>query len=455
MISDQKLKNLLIKEVAAKGASSNLSFALFAFFTIFYGFGLEKFILHVRIAALAVIFIAIIRYKLNREILKLEVISNAQWVKLKWLIWGNAFCWSFILNLASFELKLQGPHFIVVTTLIAGMVGASIVSLSFFKSLFLPFQLLLLIPQVLIILYFYFSSEHLNFIPLIFLYLMYFIYQIRLFGSQNKGMVQLLRYQISLEQKNLKLKESREELLAQTMQLVHASRLGALGEMSASLAHEINNPLSIIGTCTKMIQKEMDKSPSFSDSQVPTYLDRINKSVVRVGKIIRGLRTFSNQSDLLPKEKTLLKEVVEDTCFFCSELLVSKDILLEIEAVPEVKVLCHPVQISQVLINLIKNASDVLVDESDVSQRWIRLHFEIIEDSIYIYVQNGSKKIDKQIADKIFDPFFTTKASGVGTGLGLSISKKIMSEHHGDISIDLSFPFTTFLLQLPIVKLEN
>jgi signal transduction histidine kinase len=447
-----KLKTLFKKEVALKGRASTFSFACFAIFSYIYGYSLIKYLWVIKITSVIIFIASVIRFFLNRHIIKLNSISESSWLALKTLIWINAIGWGIILNTASFELKLSGIHFIVVTTLLAGLVSASIVSISYFKELFIPFQAALLLPQIIIILYYYYlASEKINLLPLIFLYIMYFIYQINSFRSYRKDLIKLFKYQLSLEKKNSKLKESQKALVEQSMILAHASRLGAIGEMSATIAHEINNPIAIISAGSKIIAKELDKD-IFSKDFIVLNTERINRAVLRIGKIIKGLQNLSNQSDHLPKEKISLKDIIEDTSFFCGELLISKNIILTIGDIPERTLNCHPVQISQVLINLIKNAADVLTDETNPIEKWILIKFEENDNHLRILISNGGPKILNDISSKIFEPFFTTKTMGIGNGLGLSISKKIIRDHGGDINIDLKSAHTTFTLELHLEK---
>lgn len=441
------LKEKLKNEVAEKGMASTLSFSAFSAFTYFYAFGLIKYVLIIKFFSIIAFIISIYRYFLNKKIIKSKEISDKNWLFLRLCIWGNAICWGIIFNTATFELQLEGIHFVVLTTFLAGFIGASIVSLSFFRSLFIPFQLALLLPQVFIIIYFYFTHQ-VNYLPLVFLYIMYLLYQLKLFTYQHKEFVKLFRYQISLENTNIKLKSSQQALMEQTVQLVHTSRLGALGEMSAGFAHEVNNPLTIIKSGAKLLTKELEKE-TLDKEALKRSIEKIEKSSERINRIVNGLKNLSNQADNLPRENTSLLGIVEETSFFCSELLASKGIKLELSTIPDINIYCHSVQISQVIINLVKNAADYLDSLSNQNEKWIKIDFNINENKIEIKVSNGGEKISSQIAERLFDPFFTTKPVGKGTGLGLSISKKIIKEHQGELFLDLKGIKTCFIITLP------
>jgi signal transduction histidine kinase len=402
----------------------------------------------VKIFSIIAFLISIYRYFLNKSIIKSVTMSDKDWILLRLCIWGNAICWGVIFNTATFELQLQGIHFIVLTTFLAGFIGASIVSLSFFRSLFIPFQLALLLPQIFIITYFYFTHQ-VNYLPLVFLYIMYLLYQLKLFTYQHKEFVKLFKYQISLENTNVKLKTSQQTLMEQTVQLVHTSRLGALGEMSAGFAHEVNNPLTIIKSGVKLLSKELDKE-KIDIEALKKSLEKIDKSTERIARIVNGLKNLSNQADNLPSESVSLLDIVEETSFFCSEILSTRGIKLELDPIPNVFIFCHPVQISQVIINLVKNAADYLDSLSDSTEKWIKIEFNLNQESIDISITNGGEKIPAHIADKLFDPFFTTKPVGKGTGLGLSISQKIIKEHQGELKLDLSNKNTCFVISMKL-----
>jgi signal transduction histidine kinase len=437
---DQSLK----LEVAKKGQASCISFAIFAIFTIIYGFEVVTFLPHIQIIASFILLNAIIRIFLSLKLTKKNCVSKKEWNQMVFHIWFNALGWSIVLNLVSFELKMSGTPFIVLITLLSGIVGSSIVTLSYFSYLFIPFQTLLLLPQIGLILYFSLGKEHMPLLPLTILYIMYFFYQLKQFKSYRGQQVKLFTYQVELEEKN-------REIVDQTVKLVHTSRLAALGEMSAGLAHEVNNPLAIISGNINVIKKQLlnEDDHKFDREVVSNSINKINKSIERVNKIIHGLKHLSKQSDQLPKEIVLIDSIVEETLFFCAELLQSQKIQFKINPMPLLKVNCHPTQISQVLINLIKNAADYLNELDEISDKWINISVKGHNSNIIITVSNGGSPISKEIESKLFDAFFTTKGAGKGTGLGLSICKNIILEHNGKLFLDTTMPNTTFVIELP------
>ncbi len=447
---EEELRNLLRLEVASKSDSSCIAFAIFSIFSFYYHFGCVRFALLIQSISSLIFFASIIRFFFCKNLVKEKMVSTGQWGTLIAFIALNSIGWSIIFSTAAFELKFSGIHFVVVTTFVAGFIGASIANLSYFSYLFIPFQVLILFPQIIIVLYYYFSPEHLNFLPLTILYLMYFIYQIKHGEVFRIEILKRFQYQIELEIANRELKESKEELIDQTVKLVHISRLAALGEMSAGIAHEINNPLTIIKGGAQIIEKNIQRDSLDKDSLLKHSI-KIQNSINRITKIIKGLKNFSASSENHSKEVASLAEIIRDTLNYCNELLAFHNITLEVADIPDCQLNCHPVQISQVFINLINNARDAILENEFVDQeKWIKMSFELAPTSVMIKFSNGGNKISDEIAHKIFQPFFSTKPMGSGTGLGLSISQKILKDHNGELLLDQSKDFTTFVVVHPL-----
>jgi signal transduction histidine kinase len=451
--NDKLLTNLLRLEVAKKGQAATFAFLGFAFFSFIYGFGCTRFLLPIKIISTFLFVVSIARFFLYKKIISQTFVSEKEWLLTVILITVNGFGYGLILWLVSYELKLSGTHFVVTTTFIAGLVGSSIVTLAYFPILFIPFQAFLLLPQVGTILYFYFSDEKINFLPLIILYLMYFVYQIKQFRSYRKDLVRLFSYQIELEAKNQELSESKNVIIDQTVKLVQASRLAVIGEMSAGVAHEINNPLTIISSCAQMINR-FSKAGTIDSEALVKHSEKIHKSIERISSIVKGLKYFANQTtDRIPKKNYTIQRIMDDTTPFFLEHMKSLDISLRVQDIPEIEICCHPVQISQVLINLLKNAADALPEELPAHEKWVAVNFKIDERFFYFMISNGGEKIKESVTEKIFSPFYTTKDTG--TGLGLSISQTIMKDHEGDLYLDFNNnEKTTFVMKHPRVFYE-
>lgn len=240
--------------------------------------------------------------------------------------------------------------------------------------------------------------------------------------------------------------EIRKELDKQRLKSEYSARLATLGEMAGGMAHEINNPLAvIIGNCNLAL-KAINQWPANLEV-IKDKLDKISKTSFRINKIINGLRRFSRQSDNDPLVLTSISDLIEDTLELCRERFYQNNIEFKIASIPEIQVPMRMVQISQVLINLLNNAFDVI---KNLDERFIELKFETTESHFIIYVINSGPKISESISAKIFEPFFTTKDVGQGTGLGLSISRSLLLDHNGILQLSENTNLTTFEIRLPL-----
>ncbi len=265
-----------------------------------------------------------------------------------------------------------------------------------------------------------------------------------------------LEYASYREENNLKIclfindvtqrKASERTIVDQQANLVNASKLSAIGEMAGGIAHEINNPLAVIQGKAVKVRKLIQKGAATPENSVEE-LRKIENTVLRIFKIIKGLSSISRGSEADPLAPSSAAAVVQDTLELCQERFKNHSVNLSVEVVDDVQILCRPAQISQILLNLLGNAFDAveLYDE-----KWVQVKIQRgTTHNIEIRVIDSGKGIPRDIADKLMQPFFTTKAVGKGTGLGLSISSNIAKGHRGRLYIDDRAPNTTFVLELP------
>lgn len=445
------VKSLLRLEVIKKGQLATFFFGMFAIFIFIYGFNCVRFLPHIRFFCANVLLISIIRYFLFRRILTKGFATAREWRRCFSLVTLNGLCLGIIFALAAFELEVSGNEYVVLTAFVCGITATSIATIAYVTALFVPFQIILLMPQVLIICYYQILRSPSPDFAFFTLYLAFFAYQIRQFKSYHQDLKKFFSYQIELEKKNKELQESRDVIVDQTLKLVHTSRLAVLGEMSVGIAHEINNPLSVISTSAQMLSRMVQKG-KISDEVVSSYYEKTNKAVNRISAIVGGLKLLSHQSDRVPKSEVWAEDILKETTPFCHEHFLSMGIILEVNSPNDVRLYCHPVQISQVIINLLKNAADA-VAEDQVKDKWVKLDYKKEEDFFYFIISNGGERISQELANQIFEPFMTTKKHG--TGLGLSISRAIMKEHGGEVYIDLTYQHSTFIMKLPLITQER
>jgi len=228
---------------------------------------------------------------------------------------------------------------------------------------------------------------------------------------------------------------------------VHSAKLSALGEMAGGIAHEINNPLTIILGWANRLKSDAEKNNSTSEMVLNSATKIIDTSE-RIVKIIKGLKAISHEKDGDDFAEHNIVDIINETLSFCSERFKNNAIALEVVfKIPnDFKVKCQSVQLGQVLLNLLNNAYDVV---TSLKTKWVKILVENQNGKLQIRVSDAGPLIEEGTRGKIFQPFFTTKEVGQGTGLGLSISKNIMTQHKGDIYLDEKASSTTFVVELP------
>lgn len=243
--------------------------------------------------------------------------------------------------------------------------------------------------------------------------------------------------------------ERTRELERSKLQLLQSSKMASLGEMAGSMAHEINNPLTIILGKLSTISMTL-KDMKIESKPVEDDIGKIIKNVDRIDRIIRGLKNYSRSSSSDPFELSQLKEIIVETLDLCSESLKSDDVKVIVKEIPNIFLNCRQGQLSQVLVNLLNNSRDAIADQDE---KWIELSFEIKQSkTLFIMVTDSGLGIPPEVAEKIMIPFYTTKMKNKGTGLGLSISKDIIELHGGKIWVDFKHPHTRFVVELPLEK---
>ncbi len=240
--------------------------------------------------------------------------------------------------------------------------------------------------------------------------------------------------------------EAREELRSQ---LLHAGKLASLGELAAGVAHEINNPLAIIGATTGVIRDILDPQYGLDPSpeSIQKELDSIDTAVFRARDIIYQLMDFSRrkESRLVPCNlNQILDNLVggfKERTFQVSDIAVVRDYA---DDLPET--LLDPDQISQVFLNLINNAGDAIEGAGTIT-----LSTRCDSGFIRVTITDTGKGMTSEQMEKIFLPFFTLKEVGKGTGLGLSISLSIVESMGGRIEVQ-SMPKagSSFTVVLPL-----
>ncbi len=225
----------------------------------------------------------------------------------------------------------------------------------------------------------------------------------------------------------------------------HSSKMASLGQMAAGIAHEVNNPITIIHGTAGLLKKAVS-SEGCDFGKITNGLERIEKTALRISRIIKGLRMFSRSGENDPPLPISLSEILDETLDLCRERFRDFAIDLHIEEVPAVSIRCRPTQISQVLLNLLNNSFDAVSKENE---RWVRVDFTRFEDRVRISVTDSGPGLTPDTQRRLMEPFFTTKEPGKGTGLGLPISQGIIEEHGGKLCYNNATKNTCFAIELP------
>lgn len=237
---------------------------------------------------------------------------------------------------------------------------------------------------------------------------------------------------------------SQSELEAQRQQAIQASKLSSLGEMASGVAHEINNPLTIISALATRTKKNL-RDPNIPLEKNEENLERIIATVDRIAKIIRGLRAFSRDSNGDAFARKRISEIVGMALELCQEKFRDNGIEIQLELGAEVEIECREVQIVQVLVNLLNNSLDAI---QQLPVKWVKISISETQEKVAIHVTDSGLGIKKEVADQMMLPFYTTKDIGKGTGLGLSISKGIIEAHEGKFYYRREDSHTSFVIEL-------
>jgi len=231
----------------------------------------------------------------------------------------------------------------------------------------------------------------------------------------------------------------KEQLEFERAKVVQASKMASLGEISAGIAHEINNPLAIIAGTARALPKFISKPSEFQ-----TRVQMISRSVERIQKIVSGLRKFSRTSGSTEMKLHSIANIAKEAVFLTKVKSQQCGVLVEVDISSDLQILCNEIEIEQVLVNLLNNGIDAV---KNLQEKWVKIHvFEDSEEAI-LEVRDSGPGILPIHREKIFQPFFTTKPVGEGTGLGLAIVKGIIDEHKASIDVCTDSPTTCFVIR--------
>jgi len=246
-----------------------------------------------------------------------------------------------------------------------------------------------------------------------------------------------------------------QELKEAQDQVIRSEKLASLGKLSATIAHEINNPIAAVLTYVKLMMKLVKRGHFSQDraEDISRYLGTMASEMTRCGEIVKNLLAFSRRTKIAIKLQNI-DQIINRTLALTSHDLELKEIQLESEItrdLPMVK--CDFRQIQQILLNLIINASEAMEGGGVLS-----ISAKISEKNgfVEITISDTGCGISEEDQKNIFEPFFTTKEEGKGVGLGLSVVYGIITNHNGSIEVESEVgKGSTFRILLPVHGSSN
>jgi histidine kinase len=304
---------------------------------------------------------------------------------------------------------------------------------------------------------------------------------LNLLSSQMAISIQNALHYANLEEKvalrTAELSTSLQQLKSAQLQLVQSEKMASLGELTAGIAHEINNPINFVASSLQPLKRNLDalktlidkyddyaEQPSadklqkivdykeeidydYTKDEIEMLLGSISDGANRTTEIVKGLRNFS-RLDEADRKKASLNEGIESTLLILQSNLKQKNIRLIklLSEIPEIQ--CYAGQLNQVFMNILNNAIQSMPQQGTLT---VKTFLDAQDNLLKIAISDTGSGIPAAILSKIFDPFFTTKQVGDGTGLGLSISYGIVKKHNGTIEVESEMgKGSTFVVQLPI-----
>mgnify|MGYP000506394126 CR=1 FL=1 len=253
------------------------------------------------------------------------------------------------------------------------------------------------------------------------------------------------------------LKDTNSKLIETHSQLLQSEKMAAIGQLSAGVAHEINNPISFISSnisilsewytsLMKVTQKydeqvtndklktnfeaiKTDNDFEYIKEEIPLLIKETQDGLNRVSTIVSDLRNFAHADDMVWKSSDLCEGLNSTLNIVRNEVKYKADITLSANSIPLVE--CLPAQINQVFMNIIVNAAQAIAGKGKIT-----ISINHTGQWVCVSIYDTGQGIPEKDLNRIMEPFYTTKPIGQGTGLGLSISYRIIKTHHGRIDIE-------------------
>ena len=289
-----------------------------------------------------------------------------------------------------------------------------------------------------------------------------------------------------LEERNERLRAALDELKMAQDQLVQSEKLASIGQLTAGIAHELNNPINFVSSSAQSLRRDfedvlsvleafkklasegtnMDEAVraleqrmeqmdlAFTLKEIDELLNGIDDGTARTSEIVKGLRIFSRMDGDASKDANV-NDLIESTLVILRSS-IKDEVQLQVDLAPNLPdISCQPGKLNQVLMNLITNAAQATVKAGmPPEDRYVRVRTRqaVVEGAtcVQVAVEDNGTGMTEEVKSQIFNPFFTTKEVGEGTGLGLSIVKGILDDHNATLEIQTApGEGTLFLITFP------
>jgi PAS domain S-box-containing protein len=233
---------------------------------------------------------------------------------------------------------------------------------------------------------------------------------------------------------------------AEHRRVIHDAKMASLGELAASMAHELNNPLGIAAGYAELALQSPEVTPKLQEK-----LERIAKSCERMAHIVSNLRRFSRpEHEPRARAPHLLTKIIEEAIALVDSRLKNERVEVCFESESKRTILCSEIEIEQVLVNLLNNSIEAM---RGLPTKKISIEVSERSGEVDVRVVDSGSGIPAKHREELFSPFFTTKGgSGEGTGLGLAISREIVEDHDARLVYDEESTNTCFVITFPSRK---
>ena len=229
--------------------------------------------------------------------------------------------------------------------------------------------------------------------------------------------------------------------------LIQATKLAALGEVAGTIAHEVNNPLTIISGQASLLKRELMKR-EISDVGPFKQIEKINDTIRRISSIIQSMKNLSRDGSNEKTQPCSLRDIVLENLSLCRQQLKNDKIEVVLDLDENLYINARPIDMGQALINLVVNARHAMKDQD---QKILTIKTALENGIAKVYVTDTGHGVPDELISKIMDPFFTTKPKHEGTGMGLSITNKLLNKMNGQLKYIYSKEkTTTFCLEVPL-----